>query len=534
MESSCIKFSDLPDEILMIILKKLNNLDVLYSLQGVNQRINKFIQDRIFTNRLTFVKWLSDHFLDLICCDIIYNRFCLQILPEIHHNIRWLDLESTSMKHVLCAARYPNLHSLGLYNIHEKSLQYLLTDENLSSCMFKKQIKTLLITIDDSRSMLDTVVNIVDDILTVFISLNDLILYESFYKNRVRLFFLNPPSPRFRSSTLRKLNIRLQCMSDCLYLLDGRFDQLQTLHVDLINLCNSIGIQNDKDLPNLKDFSLSSNVESDTYSESILPLLGRMSNVEALSLYFAVCVNEKFIDGNHLMNDIIDYMPWLNHFSFYIRSVMHLRNQINLPSTKDIQSTFVNFSNHTIISYVDYFQKAKQGQCHIYSYPSFTPYYNSISNNFPGGLFKHVRAISLYDEHPFEHEFFLQIVHSFPSMEKLTLTNREPQNGKQLNNNNNNKNLSVIEYSYLHELIIIDVHSDYIEEFLVDTKTYFSKDIFLSINYESLKYVTHNFTRDDTRINCAKINELELFPASQCTNVLGDYFPNANLCFLEQ
>ncbi|CAF4172943.1 unnamed protein product, partial [Adineta steineri] len=101
MESSCIKFSDLPDEILLIILKKLTNLDVLHSLQGVNQRINKFIQDRIFTNRLTFVKWLeSDHFLDLICCDIIYNRFCLQILPEIHHNIRWLDLESTSMKHV--------------------------------------------------------------------------------------------------------------------------------------------------------------------------------------------------------------------------------------------------------------------------------------------------------------------------------------------------------------------------------------------------------------------------------------------------
>ncbi|UJR12063.1 hypothetical protein I4U23_016241 [Adineta vaga] len=187
-----------------------------------------------------------------------------------------------------------------------------------------------------------------------------------------------------------------------------------------------------------------------------------MFNLEALSLYLAVCVNEKFIDGNHLMNDIIDYMPWLNHFSFYIRSVMRLPNQINLPSTKDIQSTFVNFSNHTIISYVDYFQKAEQGQCHIYSYPSFTPYYNLISNNFPDGLFKHVRAISLYDEHPFEHEFFL------------------------------------------------------------------------SISYESLKYVTHNFTRDDTRINCAKINELELFPASQCTNVSGDYFPNANLCFLEQ
>ncbi|CAF3182686.1 unnamed protein product, partial [Rotaria sp. Silwood2] len=91
----------------MIIFKKLNNLDVLYSLQGVNQRINKIIKDPIFTNRLTFVKWLSDSCIDLICCDVILDRFCLQILPEIHHKIKWLDLESSSMAHVLCAAHYP-------------------------------------------------------------------------------------------------------------------------------------------------------------------------------------------------------------------------------------------------------------------------------------------------------------------------------------------------------------------------------------------------------------------------------------------
>ena len=127
MEYSCIGLNNLPDEILMIIFIKLNNLDVLYSLQGVNQRINRFIQDRVFTTRLTFVKWLSDNFLDLICFDMILDRFCLQILPSIHHKIQWLDLESSSMKYVLHAADYPNLHTLGLYNINEESARCLFT-----------------------------------------------------------------------------------------------------------------------------------------------------------------------------------------------------------------------------------------------------------------------------------------------------------------------------------------------------------------------------------------------------------------------
>ncbi|CAF4909294.1 unnamed protein product [Rotaria sp. Silwood1] len=436
MEYLDIGFNDLPDEILMIIFQKLDNLDVFYSLQGVNQRINKIIQDRVFTNRLIFVKWLSDSFIDLICCDMILDRFCLQILPEIHHNIKWLDLESSSMKHVLRTAHYPNLRSLGLYNIHEESLQCLFTDEALSSGMFKNQITTLLITIDNNK----------------------------------------------------------------------------------------------KDLPNLKCFSLSCNGESYNYNETILPLLDRMFNLEELSLYLAVNVNGTFIDGNHLKRNIIDYMPRLNQFSFYLRSVMHIRNQVNLPSTEDIKRTFIDFSDHEIISYVDYFREAEQGRCHIYSYPSFMPYYGGISNNFPGGLFKYVRAVSLYDEQPFDHEFFLRIVQSFPLMEKLALTNKKPQNWKQsYSSNNNNENLSVIEYSCLNELVIIDVHDDYIEEFLIDTKTYLPKNVFLSIKYESLKRVTHNFARDATRINCAKINELELFPETRYSTSLQEYFPYAKI-----
>jgi len=47
---------------------------------------------------------------------------------------------------------------------------------------------------------------------------------------------------------------------------------------------------------------------------------------------------------------------------------------------------------------------------HIKNNDSYSlTYYDNITNNFPGGLFKYVVEISLYDERPFEHEFFLRI-----------------------------------------------------------------------------------------------------------------------------
>ncbi len=100
MEYSCVELNHLPDEILLIIFQKLNSIDVLYSFEGVHQRLNKIIHDPIFTSRLTFVKWLTHDFTDLLCSSMILDRFCLQILPKIHDKIQWLDLESLSMKHV--------------------------------------------------------------------------------------------------------------------------------------------------------------------------------------------------------------------------------------------------------------------------------------------------------------------------------------------------------------------------------------------------------------------------------------------------
>ncbi|CAF4481660.1 unnamed protein product, partial [Rotaria socialis] len=387
MGYSCVRFNDLPDEILMVIFKNMNNVEVLYSLKGVNQRLNKLVQDSTFTSRLTFVKRCSDNFFDVFPCNMMLNRFCLQILPEVHDKIKWLDLESSSMRNVLCATDYPNLYGLGLYNINEESARCLFTEY-------------FFITIDNNHDSYEemelSATSIINYILNVFTGLIYLKLSESLYKNCARLLFDDEFLPTFRSSTLLKLNIRIQCFDDCLYLLDGRFSQLHTLCVDLVHINRPHEIKNQGDLPNLKCFSLSCNLAIIFYDELILPLLYRMSNLERLGLYIET-VNTTFIDGNPLKRDVIN--------------------------PEDIQRTFVDFSKKNIISYVDYFPEAKQRQCRIYSYPSFTPYYNNITNNFP---------------------------------EELTVVNYEPQNEKQsYESNNDSQNLSLVEYSCPNEIAIV-------------------------------------------------------------------------------
>ncbi len=116
MKHSSVELNDLPDEILIYILKKLSNVEVLYSLIGVNKRLHAIVHDPIFTNCLTLMNYVSGDSIDPLS-DPIVDQFCLQILPSIHHKIKWLNIESSSMKQILLAINYPNLYGLGLYDI---------------------------------------------------------------------------------------------------------------------------------------------------------------------------------------------------------------------------------------------------------------------------------------------------------------------------------------------------------------------------------------------------------------------------------
>ncbi|CAF3431310.1 unnamed protein product [Rotaria sp. Silwood1] len=131
---------------------------------------------------------------------------------------------------------------------------------------------------------------------------------------------------------------------------------------------------------------------------------------------------------------------------------------------------------------------------------------------FDGGIFKSVREVSLFDERPFEHEFFLQIAQSFPFLEKLCVRNYERQMYKECSKSINGKqHLSIIKYPYLKQLNIICPCKDYHEQFLFDTKTCLPFDVRVSMYYKRVKQMTCNFTSNGTRNNCAKMNYANLY-----------------------
>ncbi|CAF4744456.1 unnamed protein product [Rotaria sp. Silwood2] len=173
-------------------------------------------------------------------------------------------------------------------------------------------------------------------------------------------------------------------MEDCLYILDGRFDQLRILYVTFYGIIPGFfNIEHkEKLLPNLRIFSLYCKHHIDDFDESIVALLRRMLNLEELDLNIEVQCYEKFIDGDTLKKDIIIYMPQLYKFTFNICSIINHRDQTIFPLNEDIQKTFKYFSNNQIITCIDHFQEEACSQCHIYSYPYKLKVYNYITNNF--------------------------------------------------------------------------------------------------------------------------------------------------------
>ncbi|CAF1377351.1 unnamed protein product [Rotaria sp. Silwood1] len=527
MDGSLIRLHDLPDEILMIILKKISNIEVLYSFIGVNKRLNEIVHDSIFTTCLTLMRDSFNGLSDRLIKRIL-DRFCLQILPSIHHKIQWLNVESSFMEPILLSTNYPNLYELGIYHIEKETASRIFTEESPLIHIFQNQILSLVIDIVQRKDLClaeNDNVHIFKRILTVSSNLQCLNFGPSlFWYQRLLLRSLTPDVV---SPTLLELRVGVQNFIDCLYLVDGRFDQLRTFYVDIYHIFPPQRIiDNKKKIPNLKHFSLHCKWETNQYNELILPLLHRMSNLEELDLYLSVYCEKRVIDGYDLKENIITHLLELKKFAFNIRSLLYLNDQIYLSSNEDIQHSFKDFHDHQVISYVDYFSNRKQGQCQIYSFPHHVQYYDYITNSLSNGLFEHVREVSLFDERPFEHEFFLRIAKSFPLIEALFINNKQPQKNKfSQQSNDDDQHLSIIEYSHLRKLDLEEAHDDYVEQFLLDTKTCLPMKLDVEVDYEVLDTVTHNFTREATRINCSKLLYLCIPEEISIPMHLKDYLP---------
>lgn len=133
-----VHLDELPEEILLIILKNLNNISVVFCLANVNKRFNKIAYDRNFTSHWTLFEYSTNDCIRPLP-DRILDRFCSEVLPRIHHTIQWLNLESTSVERIFRLTNYSSLYGLGLYDINVEKVLSLITGElcNISYTEFK-------------------------------------------------------------------------------------------------------------------------------------------------------------------------------------------------------------------------------------------------------------------------------------------------------------------------------------------------------------------------------------------------------------
>jgi hypothetical protein len=120
---------DLPNEILFIIFNKLNMVDILYSLVGINERLDRLIFDPLYIRNLDMTIMITKSYFDYTFSidNHVLDEICEKILPRIHHQVNKLSVQPHSMERVLRSFNYPQLYSLSLLDFPEKMLSQYLT-----------------------------------------------------------------------------------------------------------------------------------------------------------------------------------------------------------------------------------------------------------------------------------------------------------------------------------------------------------------------------------------------------------------------
>jgi hypothetical protein len=139
--TSNVLLLDLPDEMLMTIFKKLDPVNVLYSLMGVNRRLDRLACDPVFINSIDLRAVSSTDYVSSLR-NPIFERFCAEILPRIHHHVKWLHIEAVCIERILLGGEYPQLQGLTLVNLGVMAaLQHL------------RGMKVRLVFIDNQNSL---------------------------------------------------------------------------------------------------------------------------------------------------------------------------------------------------------------------------------------------------------------------------------------------------------------------------------------------------------------------------------------------
>ena len=145
----------------------------------------------------------------------------------------------------------------------------------------------------------------------------------------------------------------------------------------------------------------------------------------------------------------------------------------------------------------------------IFSLPTKFHRLEAINNNIPDIVFTSVTHLKVKDKVSFKHEFFLRLTRAFPFLKSLSISNIRGVFWRYHERSLREKDwCSIIEYPHLIYLDLTGANHYYIEDFLNETKTHLPNLRHLKIIYSILEVVTKDFTRDDLRHNCGRVERI--------------------------
>lgn len=169
----------------------------------------------------------------------------------------------------------------------------------------------------------------------------------------------------------------------------------------------------------------------------------------------------------------------------------HLR-----PSSDDIRRTFMQ-NGHYVHCYTDDYTE-QMGRCHVYSFPFTMNHMHYVTSRFSGGICSRMSVFYVC-------AILIALLNTYSLLKSHDLFQDLVNWQYQIQQNKSTQASSIIEYPHLLELYLPHVHIDYVEQFLSGMNTRLPCLRKLWVGYEHLRSVTNNFTRNLTRINCAKL-----------------------------
>ncbi len=161
-----------------------------------------------------------------VVSDLFRVILCL-VVPRFEHSTYWVCAEQVN--HWAIAA----FHRVKT----KKKIFYLSLDKSSLVRIFQNQILTLSVTGKEGNHdefIMNMRANLFTYILTMFTNLLHLKFYQNL-NNPTGFVLFNDQCSMF-SSTLLELHINVYYFDDCLYLLDGRFNQLRILFVNVFHI----------------------------------------------------------------------------------------------------------------------------------------------------------------------------------------------------------------------------------------------------------------------------------------------------------